>query len=148
MTYMYLICDVCIVPVCRQTHLQRHHVRMQETGREVVEQPVAMRTRSQLSRNNAVGYSGDEEEAQRSEPTTSSSDIQGTESSGDMPRRSHPPKHRRKKRGTREVSPQPSTSGLNPANRDNSPQPGPSGMHLRMPRSPRAKPDSPDSESS
>ena len=92
LTYTYMICDVCIVPLCGPTHLQRHHTRMLENGLEVLEQPVAMRTRSQLSRNNAVGYSGDEEEAQRSEPTTSSSDRQGTESSGDMPRRSHQPK--------------------------------------------------------
>ena len=28
LTYTYLICDVCIVAVCGQTHLQRHHVRM------------------------------------------------------------------------------------------------------------------------
>ena len=157
LTYTYMICDVCIVPLCGTTHLERHHTRMLENGLEVLEQPVAMRTRSQLARNE-VGYSGDEEEAQRSE-TTSSSDIQGrdslsTESSGDLPRISHPPKRRRKKRGTREVSPQPGTSGLNPrmpmssANRENSPQPGPSGLHLRMPRSPRTKPDSPDSESS
>ena len=153
-TYTYLICDVCVVPVCGRTHLQRHHTRMLENGFEILKQPVAMRTRSQISRNE-LGYSGDEEEAQRSETTSST-----TESSGDLSGISHPPKRRRKNRGTREVSPQPGTSGLNlrmgmsSATRENSPKPGPSGLNLRMPTSPADWLDddellsSPDSESS
>ena len=153
-TYTYLICDVCVVPVCGRTHLQRHHTRMLENGCEILKQPVAMRTRSQISRNE-LGYSGDEEEAQRSETTSST-----TESSGDLSGISHPPKRRRKNRGTREVSPQPGTSGLNlrmgmsSATRENSPKPGPSGLNLRMPTSPADWLDddellsSPDSESS
>ena len=67
-TWTHLICDVCIVAVCSHTHLDEYHDRYDV----VIEQPIAMRTRRQLARTNAVVDTDDEREAQRPEPPTSS----------------------------------------------------------------------------
>ena len=159
-TWTHLICDVCIVAVCSQTHLDRYHDRYDV----VIEQPIAMRTRRQLARTNAVVDTDDEREAQRPEPPTSSPTTSSPDnsllfsclplvekSSPDQEiivERRGPRKIRPPKKITKSTSPQPGTSaGLKPISRDSSPQPGPSGLQRRMPRTPRAKPDS-DSESS
>ena len=150
-TWTNLICDVCIVAVCSHAHIDEYHDRYDV----VKEQPIAMRTRRQLNRTNAIVDTDDEREARRPEPpttspsTSSSHDNYYGPSSLSLVEVSPDPNILVERRGPRTIRPPKkiSKSTSPQPGRDTSPQPGPSGLQRRMPRTPPAKPDS-DSESS
>ena len=137
-TWTNLICDVCIVAVCSHAHLDEYHDRYDV----VKEQPIAMRTRRQLARTNAIVDTDDEREARRPEPpttspsTSSSHDNYYGPSSLSLVEVSPDPNILVERRGPRTIRPPKkiSKSTSPQPGRDTSPQPGPSGLQRRMPR--------------